>query len=321
MSPPDFPVPRPSRVLVVDDTDSVRALFRKILTAEGYEVETAIDGADALKAVRVHRPDVILLDVAMPVMDGLEACRRLKKDPDTRHIPIVLVTAQSELADRIRGIEAGADEFVSKPLHPDELRARVRSLARMKQLIDAIGAAEEAFTTLALTIEARDPTTHGHCERMAYHASRLGRALGLGDEDIEALHRGGYLHDIGKVGVPDAVLLKPGPLTVDETTIVHRHTTVGDVLCAPLVSLQRVRPIVLGHHERIDGSGYPSGLKGDAVPLLAQIVGIVDVYDSLTSHRPYRRAYTVDHAVQHLAEQADIGRFASRYVQVFLETL
>jgi putative two-component system response regulator len=313
--------PRRSRVLVADDTESIRLLFRRLLTADGHDVVLAEDGAQALDAVRRHHPDVILLDVAMPAIDGLEVCRRLKADPVTRLTPVVLVTGQTDLSDRIRGIEAGADEFLSKPVHPHELRARVRSLSRVKHLIDALDSAEAAFMTLALTIEARDPNTKGHCERLARHAVRLGRAIGLGDEDLEALHRGGYLHDVGKVGIPDSVLLKPGPLTAEETQLMRQHPEIGDNLCAPLQSLRRVRPIVLCHHERVDGSGYPAGLRGDEVPLLAQVIGIVDVYDALTTQRPYRAALTPEAATAHLLREVHEGRFARTYVDAFLDTL
>jgi putative two-component system response regulator len=311
---------RHSRILIADDTESIRMLFRRLLVADGHDVLVASDGASALDAAHRHQPDVVLLDVAMPTLDGLEVCRRLKADPATRLTPVVLVTGQTDLSDRIRGLEAGADEFLSKPVHPHELRARVRSLTRMKHLIDALDSAEAAFMTLALTIEARDPMTNGHCERLARHAVRLGRALGLPEEDIEALHRGGYLHDVGKVGVPDAVLLKPGPLTPEETELMRRHPEIGDTLCAPLQSLRRVRPIVRFHHERMDGSGYPERLRGDEIPLLAQIVGIVDVYDALTSHRPYRAALSAEEAVRHLLRETDEGRFARRLVEAFLDT-
>ena len=313
--------PRRSRVLVADDTESVRSLFRKLLLADGHDVVSVADGAAALEAVKSHQPDVILLDVTMPKVDGLEVCRQLKGDPATRLTPVVLVTGQTDLSDRIRGIEAGADEFLSKPVHPHELRARVRSLTRMKHLIDALDSAEAAFMTLALTIEARDPMTNGHCERLALHAVRLGRALNLSPEDLEALHRGGYLHDVGKIGVPDAVLLKAGPLTPSEFELMKRHPEIGDSLCAPLQSLRRVRPIVRSHHERLDGSGYPSGLRGDDVPILAQIVGIVDVYDALTSARSYRPAWPVDEAMRYLTKEVEKGRFLARYVEAFLDTL
>ena len=315
------PITRRSRVLVVDDTESVRSLFLKLLSSDGHDVVSAADGASALEAVQLHRPDVVLLDVDMPAMSGLEVCRRLKADPVTRLTPVVMVTGQTDLSDRLRGIEAGADEFLSKPVHPQELRVRVRSLSRVKHLIDALDSAEAAFVTLALTIEARDPSTNGHCERLAQHAVRLGRALNFSDEDLEALHRGGYLHDVGKVGIPDAVLLKPGPLTKDEFELMKKHPVIGDSLCAPLQSLRRVRPIVRGHHERIDGSGYPDGLRGDAVPVLAQVGGIVDVFDALTSERPYRTALTGEAAGQYLLSEAANGKFTKHFVEAFLDTM
>ena len=315
------PAVRRSRILVADDTESIRLLFDKLLTSDGHEVVSVSDGIDALEAVHHHRPHVILLDVDMPAMNGLEVCRRLKADPATRLTPIVMVTGQSDLSDRLKGIEAGADEFLSKPVHPQELRVRVRSLSRVKHLIDELDSAEAAFVALALAIEARDPSTNGHCERLAQHAVRLGRTLGLGGEDLDALHRGGFLHDVGKVGVPDAVLLKAGPLTADEFAMMKRHTEIGDALCAPLQSLRRVRPIIRGHHERLDGSGYPDRLRGDDVPLLAHIVGVVDVFDALTSLRPYRTALSNDQAGRYLLEQAAAGKFARRYVEAFLDTL
>lgn len=312
---------RRSRVLVADDNESVQALFGKLLRADGHDVLAVSDGAQALDAVQQQHPDVIILDVTMPQLDGFEVCRRLKSEPATRLTPVVLVTGLSELADRIKGIEAGADEFLSKPVHPHELRARVQSLTRLKHLIDALDSAEAAFMTLALTIEARDPNTNGHCERLAKRAVELGRTLGLPDDDLAALHRGGYLHDVGKVGVPDAVLLKPGPLTPAEFELMKRHPVIGDALCEPLQSLRRVRPIVRCHHERIDGSGYPAGLRGDEVPLLAQLVGIVDVYDALTSRRPYRPALPDAVAADHLLNEVRQGRFAAVYVDAFLDVV
>lgn len=315
--------PRAARttVLVADDTESVRLLFQKLLTAEGYKVICAEDGIVALDLVRLHRPDVILLDISMPGIDGIEVCRRLKDDPATRLTPVVLVTGLSELQDRIKGIEAGADDFLSKPVHPHELRARVASLSRVKHLIDALDSAEAAFMALALTIEARDPTTKGHCERLATRAVLVGRTLGLTPDDLDALHRGGYLHDVGKVGIPDSVLLKAGRLTDAEFALMKRHTEIGDSLCAPLQSLRHVRPIVRSHHERLDGSGYPNGLRGDEIPVLAQVVGIIDVYDAMTSHRPYRAALDPAAATRFLLEEVEQQRFSRMYVDAFLDTL
>lgn len=312
---------RRPRILVADDTDTIRVLFEKLLTGDGYQVVSAADGLEALDAVSVHHPDVILTDVTMPGMDGIEVCRRLKSDPETRLTPVVLITGLSDLPDRIRGIEAGADDFLTKPVHPQELRARVAALLRMKQLTDALDSAESAFVALALTIEARDPTTKGHCERLAQRAMRLGRVLGVSPDDLSALHRGAYLHDVGKVGVPDSVLLKAGPLSDAEFALMKRHTEIGDSLCTPLQSLRHVRPIIRSHHERLDGSGYPDGLRGDDVPLLAQIVGIIDVYDALTSARPYRPALTSGTAIRHLLLQVEQRKFSRSLVNTFLGTL
>jgi putative two-component system response regulator len=309
---------RRSRILVADDSESIRALYRKLLAADGHEVIAVADGVAALDAIHEHHPDVVLLDVTMPQLDGLEVCRRLKNDPATRLTPVVLVTGLSDLSDRLKGIEAGADDFLSKPVHPLELRARVGSLTRMKHLLNALDSAEAAFMTLALTIEARDPMTSGHCERLARHAVALGKAIGLGEADLEALHRGGYLHDVGKVGIPDAVLLKRGPLTADEFALMKKHPDIGDSLCAPLQSLRTVRPIIRCHHERLDGSGYPQGLKGDDVPLLAQIVGIADVFDALTSPRSYRPALSHEDSARHLIEEAAQGKFMREHVEIFL---
>lgn len=311
--------PSPATVLVADDTESVRVLFSQLLAADGYRVIAVEDGKAALETAQRHRPDVLLLDVRMPGVDGIEVCRIVKSAPETRLTPVILITGAADTADRLEGIEAGADDFLTKPVNPHELRARVRALSRVKQLIDELDSAEAAFMTLALTIEARDPTTNGHCERLARYAVDLGASVGLTGDDLGALHRGGYLHDVGKVGVPDAVLLKPGALTPGELDLMRRHTEIGDALCAPLQSLRRVRPIVRHHHERLDGSGYPCGLRGDEVPLLAQIVAIVDVYDALTTDRPYRRALPHGAAVSELRAGVRAGQYHARFVEAFLD--
>ena len=313
--------PSPPTVLVADDTESVRSLFAELLAADGYRVLTACDGSAAFEAAQRYRPDVLLLDVRMPGLDGVEVCRRVKAAAETRLTPVILVTGAADSADRLEGIEAGADDFLMKPVNPLELRARVRVLSRVKHLIDELDSAEAAFMALALTIEARDPTTNGHCERLARYAVRFGQALGLEGDDLGALHRGGYLHYVGKVGVPDAVLLKPGRLTAAERELMRRHPDIGDSLCAPLQSLRRVRPIIRHHHERLDGSGYPCGLRGDAVPVLAQIVAIVDVYDALTTTRPYRSALPHAQAVRELLAGVREGLYHARFVEAFLDVI
>ena len=294
-------------MLVVDDQASNRNFIRRVLEREGHEVLEASDGARAVELAREAAPDVILLDVMMPGLNGFDACAAIKRRPETRLTPIILVTALAKREHRLNGIEAGADDFLTKPFDVHEMTARVRSLVRLKRYVDEMDSAEAVLMSLAMTIEARDTITEGHCERLATYATTLGRALGLDEDDLAALHRGGYLHDIGKVGVPDAVLLKPERLTPHEFEIMKAHTTIGDRLCSPLRSLQKVRHIVRHHHEKLDGSGYPDGLRGSDIPLLAQIIGVVDVYDALTTARPYKPAMTSGNACDELRREAELG--------------
>jgi cyclic di-GMP phosphodiesterase len=306
------------RVLVVDDEPSIRDLFARVLKQQGYEPATAPDGVAALTAVEACPPDLILLDVHMPGMNGLEVCRRLKQSSATRLIPIVLITGMGNREQRIKGIEAGADDFLVKPVDVIELEARVNTLVRLKQHTDKLDSADAIISSLALTIEARDPYTEGHCERLSRYAVAMGRHLNLDMDHLEALGMGGYFHDIGKIGIPDALLLKPGRLTAAEFEIVKQHTVIGDRLCGELRSLRHVRQIVRHHHERLDGSGYPDGLVGDAIPLVAQIVGIADVYDAMTTNRPYRRARTTADAFEELQADASRGLLRSDLVETFI---
>ena len=294
-------------VLVVDDLKTNVRMLEQTLARDGYTILTALSGADALLVIQRERPDLVLMDIRMPGRDGIAVCRQLKHDPATRLMPIVLMTGFSSAEDRIGAIEAGADDFLAKPVDVAELRARVKSLVRLKRYTDDLESAESVIMSLARTIEARDPNTEGHCERLAKFAVMLGSKLGLPEDDLGALHRGGYLHDIGKVAVPDAILRKPGPLVDEEYDVIKRHTIVGDQLLGSLQSMRRVRPVVRHHHERLDGTGYPDGLRHDEIPLLAQIVGVVDVYDALTSVRPYKPAWTPARAYAALREEVTKG--------------
>jgi putative two-component system response regulator len=294
-------------ILVVDDLDANARLLERLLSREGHRVLFARDGEEALERVCREQPDLVLMDVIMPTLDGFETCRRLKSDPATRLVPVVLITALQSSRDRVRGLEVGADDFLSRPVNTAELTARVRSLLRIKRFTDELDSAESVILSLALTIEARDATTDGHCQRLARYAVTVGREMGLADEDLTALEKGGFLHDVGKVGIPDRILLKPGPLTPDETEIMRQHTVIGDRLCGELRSLRRVRPIVRYHHERLDGTGYPEGLRGDEIPLLAQITSVVDIFDALTTPRLYKPALPVEHAYEELRSEAARG--------------
>lgn len=306
-------------VIVVDDVSGNRDLLRRLLTRDGYDVRVAADGAAALQMIHEAPPDIVLSDVMMPVMNGLELCRRLKADPSRRLIPVVLITGLSDRESRIEGIRAGADDFLNKPLDAHELSARVRSLLRLKRFTDDLDSAESVILTLAVTVEARDRSTGNHCERMAAFASAFGAHLGLSGTQIGALYRGGFLHDVGKIGIPDDVLLKPGPLTSEERAVMQRHTIIGEALCGNLRVLRPIRPIVRHHHERCDGSGYPDGLAGDAIPLLAQLIAIVDVYDALTSNRVYRAATTSGAALSELRAEAKRGWHRADLVDAFGE--
>jgi putative two-component system response regulator len=295
------------RVLIVDDESAARVALATLLRREGFEVRDVSDGAAALAECAPFRPDLILLDIVMPGVDGFEVCRRIKATPETRLTPVVLITGLSATEDRIQGINAGADDFLSKPIDFNELLARTRSLLRLKQFTDELENAEGVLFSLAQSIEARDPYTSGHCERLAEMSTRLGEKLGLPDEDIKALRRAGTVHDIGKVVVPDAILLKPGPLSADETEMMRKHPVVGERICAPLRTFRQVLPIIRHHHERHDGSGYPDGLRGDEIPLTASILQLADVYDALTTDRPYRKASPSEVALQIMDDEASLG--------------
>lgn len=294
-------------ILVVDDTRANVELLTSLLTREGYSLLTATDGQEALDVMARELPDLMICDVMMPKLNGFEVCRQLKQNPATRMTPVVLLTALQEREDKIQGINAGADDFLTKPVNPHELRARVRSLVRLKRYTDALDAAELVIINLAITIEARDAHTDGHCQRLGRYAVALGQCRDVSEDDLSALWRGAILHDLGKVTVPEAILLKPGPLTASECELMKRHVVTGEEMCVGLSSLTPVRPIVRHHHERLDGSGYPDGLRGDAVPLLAQIVGLVDTYDALTTDRPYRRAFAPAEAHEQLFDEVRKG--------------
>ncbi|HET7219552.1 MAG TPA: HD domain-containing phosphohydrolase [Vicinamibacterales bacterium] len=308
-----------TRILVADDEQPVAEVLRRILMKDGHTVEVVNDGLAALKAVTALKPHVVLLDVNMPGMSGIDVCRRLKQDLTHRLTPVILVTGMAQREKRIEGLEAGADDFLSKPVDGQELLARVRSLVRMKRYTDDLDSAASLIIAMALLIEARDGNTEGHCHRMANYATALGRALNLDEQDLHALHRGGFLHDIGMLAIPDAVLNKSGPLNPEEYELMKSHTIVGDQLCGNQRSLEPVRPIIRHHHERYDGSGYPDGLKGDEIPLLAQIIGLVDVYDAVTTRRPYQGPHTAQEAIDILRGQVVRGWRRPDLVDTFAE--
>jgi len=292
---------------VVDDNPTLRELLAELLRVRGFAALTAAEGTSALEQLADRKPDLVLLDIQMPGLDGFEVCRRIKNNPETRLTPVVLITGLAGAEERVRGIEAGADDFLSKPFDRSELFARVRSLLQVKAYTDELEHAESVLFALARSIEAKDPYTEGHCERLAEYSARLGERIGLPAEQTTALRRAGIVHDIGKVAVPDAILLKPGPLTAEERAIMQHHPVVGERICAPLKSFRLVLPIIRHHHEKWDGSGYPDGLKGEGIPFTARALQIVDVYDALTTERPYRRALSREQALEIMNEEVKKG--------------
>lgn len=310
------------RILVVDDEPQNLELLSAYLEKAGYNnIITASDGIEALKHVDGSPPDLILLDIMMPKMNGFEVCKRLKDDSRTRLIPIVIITALRDVEDKIRALDLGADEFLSKPFNRAELMARVRALLKMKHLNDNLEAAEDVIFTLARTIEARDRYTEGHCERVSDFGITLAKEIGLSENEQNALKNGGILHDIGKIAIDEAILNKPGKLTPEEFEKMKLHPVKGAEICSNLKTLTDAIPIIRSHHEKCDGSGYPDGLKKDEIPVIARIMAIVDVYDAIITDRPYRKGLPLDTAQNILQTEAQKGWWDPELVDVFFKML
>jgi cyclic di-GMP phosphodiesterase len=312
---------RTPSILVVDDNVLNAQLLRELLIGRGYRVVALQTAEEAEAEIRRELPDLILLDVVMPGKSGYELCRELKEDSKTRLIPIVMITGLSARQDRIAGIEAGADDFLIKPIYPEELFARVGSLLKLKEFTDELETAESVLCTLGLSVEARDPYTGDHCKRLAQNAADLGRHLGLDEECIVALQRGGYLHDLGKIKVPDDILKKGSNLTPAEWEIMKKHPVTGEEICRPLRSLRLVLPIIRHHHEHSDGSGYPDGLRQGEIPILPRILQVADIYDALTTDRPYKPALTHEKAASTMRDEAKAGLWDEELVTEFFQML
>ncbi len=297
----------PQRILVADDDRRVRDAIKGLLQAEDVDVFTARNGQEALDLFAEILPDLVLSDVDMPVMNGFELCRSLKSVPEWRLTPVVLVTALTAVDDRVTGIEAGADDFISKPFEGVALLARVRSLLKLKRYTDELERAEMVIFALSTAIEGKDPYTEGHCERLSTWGVALGRRLALAESEIDALRKAGTVHDVGKIAVPDSVLKKKGRLTQDEFALIKEHPVVGERICKPLKSFRLVLPIIRHHHEKLDGSGYPDGLKGSDIPITVRILTIVDVYDALSTKRPYKEAFSPEEALILMGDEVKKG--------------
>lgn len=311
---------RPTLLLVDDEPGNLQVLRHTL--QDQYRLLFAKDGQAALDLVRSDRPDLILLDVMMPGLSGYEVCRHLKRDPWTSAIPVVFVTALADVANEHTGLELGAVDYITKPFNPHIVRARVRthlSLVRADELLET---RLEVVQCLGRAAEFKDNETGRHVVRMSHYSQIVARALGYGEQAAQDLLHAAPMHNIGKIGIPDAVLLKPGKLTAEEWKIMRQHTVIGARILGdhPSGLLQLAASIALNHHEKWDGSGYPNGLAGEDIPHTARVVAVADVFDALTSVRPYKRAWSVSDAVELLREES--GRhFDPEIVTAFLDCL
>ncbi|MHB8632276.1 MAG: HD-GYP domain-containing protein [Candidatus Limnocylindria bacterium] len=304
-------------VLVVDDVQANRELLEGQLTALGYEVHEAEDGQAALDAIADSEPDLVLLDIEMPKVNGLDVCRRIKSDPLRRLVPVVLITARTDRATRLLGLEAGADDFLTKPFDAQELLIRTKVLLRDRALNVKLDAAESVLLAMARAVEARDSYTVHHAERVGVHAREVAAAYGLDADEQDVVYRGGVLHDLGKIAIRDAILLKPAALTVEEYAVMKTHAVEGERICGPLRSTSRYLPIIRHHHERWDGAGYPDRLAGESIPIGARIVAVADAWDAMVTDRPYRAGLPRDEAIRRLRDGAG-AQWDERFVRAFL---
>jgi putative two-component system response regulator len=306
--PTSFPEGTPvARIAIVDDDPQVRKLLRSLLKSCGYDVEEFGTAGPALEKIRTHPPDLVFLDLQLPDQSGHSVLEQIRSDPATRLLPIVMLTGFATSQQKVRAYELGVTDFLAKPFSADELLPRVRSLVLLKLFADEHEHAEHMIVTLARTIDARDPYTAGHSARVAEYAELVARRMDLDGNLLLDLRRGALFHDLGKVAVPDAVLLKPGPLTAEERAIIQRHPTTGTELLAPMRTMLKTVPIVRFHHEKLDGSGYPDGLSGTDVPLSIRIVSVADVFDALTTKRVYRDALPREAAYEIMEKEARSG--------------
>lgn len=310
-----------ARILVVDDMATNRGLVRAVLAPLKCQIFEADSGEQALELVKSLSLDVILMDVLMPGLDGFDTCKKIRELEDLHLIPIIMLTSLGSPDDIAYGMEVGATDYVTKPFNAVELQARVRAAVEKKRLTDRLDDAESMLFALARVVEAKDRTTADHCDRLSHTAVVLGKALGLNYDDLEALRRGGLLHDIGKVAIPDSILLKPGKLDETEWAVMRQHPTIGAYLCSALRTMRSTVEIIRYHHEKWNGSGYPSGLAGEEIPYLARVFQIVDVYDALTSERPYKKSIPRDKVIEILRTETKNGFWDPNIIEVFINIL
>jgi len=309
-----------ARVLVAERSEPAARQVADHLENAGYTVFVATDGEEALRRIRRDDPEVAILDVGIPRVNAFQLCERVKSHPSTRNLPVVMLVSPSAQDEKIRGLEVGAEDFLSRPVNKLELLARVRSLVKVKRLNDQVETTENVIFDLARILESKVSNAISDWERLADYAALLGRAMGLTDEDLDILRKGAILHDIGKIAVREEVLLKPGQLSAEEFNEIKLHPEIGERICGPLRCADQVLPIIRHHQERWDGRGYPDGLAGESIPLLARVLSIADAYDAMLSPRPYRPALSPERA-QEILEEGAGSHWDPRLVDLFLSAL
>lgn len=323
-----------SLVLIVDDEYIGRETLQSVLEGEGYELEMAENGFQAIEKAKQLLPDVILLDVMMPGMTGFEVCQRIRSDPQIAEIPIIILTALDDRESLLNALKAGADDFISKPFDRYELRARLLGITRLNRYqkllqeraklreanAQLLKAYEATIEGLSHALDLRDRETEGHSRRVTEVTIKLAQALNFGDEEILHIRRGALLHDIGKIGIPDSILHKPASLSEEEWIIMRKHPQFAYDMLSPIEYLRPALDIPYSHHERWDGTGYPRGLKGEEIPMSARLFAIADVWDALTSNRPYRAAWTGEQALAYIREQSG-KHFDPRVVDLFFRVV
>ncbi len=312
---------RNPRILIVDDNKVNVELLRTQLKHYQYDLDVAYDGEEALEKIQTNLPDLVLLDLMMPKISGFEICKSIKHNKNTQFIPVIVITALQELDDKIKAIELGADDFLVKPINRLELVTRIKSLLHMKFLHDDLDTSESILFSLAQALEAKDFYTRGHSERVADLAIQLASTMGFSERELENMRRGGLLHDIGKIGIKESILLKPGKLTEEEMAHIRSHPARGYDICSPLKSLEPCLPIIRSHHERMDGQGYPDGLKGEEIPLAARIIAVADAFDAMTTDRPYRKGMEQDTAIKIFENEIDSGQWDPNVVKALIKIL
>jgi len=312
----------PALILIVDDVKEHLELMEAVLAKENYRIEATTDADEAVQLTENLSPELAILDIMMPGMNGYDLCRKLKTISKRKFFPVILVTSLNQLEDKVTGLEAGADDFFSKPFNALELTTKIRSLIKLERLQDELEYSEDIIFTLAIAIEAKDPYTKGHSERVGNLSAEFASYLGFHEREYSLVRKGGILHDIGKIGVNEIILHKNTTLNIDEISRIRDHSVIGAKICTPLYSLRQILPIVRSHHERWDGNGYPDGLKGEEIPLMARIVNIVDSFDAMTSIRPYRTiVFTREEVIKIMEKEKSSGQWDPYLTEKFIEMM